>query len=707
MNEFGRDQRQAKQDEREIRRLRLQMDKISSGGRVRPTAVVGPIPASARPVEWYFNANLLGLGDELELLEGPGVWISGSFVGGRAYYHIGAYGGGDAGISGVDFLLDSTWFCFGQALDLVAAAGVWISGSCADGVARYEIGAEAGVAYYGEISIDDNAVGQTLVNADQWYKITQFDTNGSSSGMTNDQADNKITVENAGTYELTFVASFNGSASVVYHLAIYIDGVIDTSLKIQRDIGTANTVGAVAIAGLAAIGAGDDIEVYVSCDGNNKEYLQGHANLSIRTIGRGAGGGAEGITGIDFAANDLGFGFGRALDLQEAAGVWISGSMDGDEAEYQIGAYPPDLSPYLTGVDLSPFLSGIDFLADDVWFGFGRALDLLAGLGIWISGTMVDDEANYQIGLYTTGAAGGAPADAEYWVRTGSAELSDEIVLGDGAEAANTTPSNINSQWGNKGGNARMVVVWDDVLGRPVWAHINAVDILTPAQILTFYGKPNGAYPDGSVGKALVGDGTNKITPAFILSYEPNTPTALSIDITASSGGYTPEVNPGDYPDTTWADYARAYETSEQIWEGDAVGEWVTFTATATVGGVAGLTKEETITFWNERMWGESTNAAIDTEAEIDTFHGAQNKEVSNSLSKSFTVTLGAGEYMIWISRTALGDPTFIDDDTGFGIDMTKVGDAISWDNARGFREDFDVWRSTYPNLGVLNVVVS
>jgi hypothetical protein len=149
--------------------------------------------------------------------------------------------------------------------------------------------------YYGEISIDDNAAGQSLAVADTWYKIAQFNTNGSSAGMTNDHANNKITVINAGTYEISFSCSFNGSANTTYHLAIYIGGIIDTAIKMQRSLGAPNSIGAVAMSGIVAIAAGKDVEVYVNAGANNRDYLQNHANLNIRSVG-GAGG-SQGATG--------------------------------------------------------------------------------------------------------------------------------------------------------------------------------------------------------------------------------------------------------------------------------------------------------------------------------------------------------------------------------------------------------------------------
>lgn len=304
----------------------------------------------------------------------------------------------------------------------------------------------------------------------------------------------------------------------------------------------------------------------------------------------------------------------------------------------------------------------------------------------------------------TGGGGGGAPTDATYWVRTAHSGLSNEIVLGDGASVAHTTDT---TRWNAQTGTARQVVVWGG--SGPVWAYLESIDILEPAQI-TFLGvRPAGSYPDGLTSIALVAaSGTD--TPQFQAIYLPNSPTALSIDIQSHTygGARTPEVNPSDYPDTTWSDYARSWESSQAINRGQAVGESIVFLATATVGGVPGKTRSVNLIYYNERMWGKSSEAAIDTETEIDAFYAANSKEISNSRSKTWNITLGAGEYGYFIVRTALGDPTFYiypqGGTPGLPGGMSKVGSAVSWDNVRGFRENFDVWRTDNSGLGAITI---
>jgi hypothetical protein len=181
----------------EIRALKKRMEAVTSGDTIRADTISGVIPAANIPVYWWYNGNLLGAGVKADLIAGAGVWISGTFVAGRAYYYIGAYatGGGGAsgtvawyesggllgealevdfepgnciwisgslvagrptyeigfypscaggpggGISGVDFAVNGDPLCFGAGIDLQEEWGVWISGSCAGGEATYKIGA--------------------------------------------------------------------------------------------------------------------------------------------------------------------------------------------------------------------------------------------------------------------------------------------------------------------------------------------------------------------------------------------------------------------------------------------------------------------------------------------------------------------------------------------------------------------------------------
>lgn len=259
------------------------------------------------------------------------------------------------------------------------------------------------------------------------------------------------------------------------------------------------------------------------------------------------------------------------------------------------------------------------------------------------------------------------------------------------SDAAHTTNT---SRWNAVAGTARMVVVWDSDAQRPTWARLNAVDVFEPASILTFTVTPIGSYPNGVAGSAMVASSLTD-SPRFAATYQ-GSATVIGIDIVSHTygGGRNPEVSASDYTQTALDGPA--------INRGREVGESVTFRLSATISGGT-HTKDATLTYVNERIWGVSA-VDIDDGTKIDTFRAAQSKELSNALAKTFAVTAGSGEYIYYLIRSALGTPTFTVGgfEGGFALNAT-----VSWPNARGFTEDFDVWRSDNPSLGATTVVVT
>jgi len=129
-----------------LRDLKRRVEAVMVGDSVRADAIDGIIPAANAPVNWFYNGNLLGAGTRADWIAGAGVWISGTFVAGRAYYLIGAYATGGGGTSGtVAWYVEHDHFCDALEAELAAGAGIWISGTCEAGGthAKFEIGAYA------------------------------------------------------------------------------------------------------------------------------------------------------------------------------------------------------------------------------------------------------------------------------------------------------------------------------------------------------------------------------------------------------------------------------------------------------------------------------------------------------------------------------------------------------------------------------------
>jgi len=118
-----------------------------------------------------------------------------------------------------------------------------------------------------------------------WTKLTQFDSNGESQGVTVDATNNKITLDTAGKYLTVVQLSFSGTGSVTWNLAVYWNGSIVAGACAERKLGTGGDVGSVSILGIVdASSAGNDIEVYVNPDGSSKDIVITHAQLTVHRL---------------------------------------------------------------------------------------------------------------------------------------------------------------------------------------------------------------------------------------------------------------------------------------------------------------------------------------------------------------------------------------------------------------------------------------
>lgn len=74
---------------------------------------------------------------------------------------------------------------------------------------------------YGEIFVDDGVTAQTVATGTTYTKLTFFVTNGTSSGVTPDAANDKITLTKAGKYKVQGSFSFSGTANSNWRIALF------------------------------------------------------------------------------------------------------------------------------------------------------------------------------------------------------------------------------------------------------------------------------------------------------------------------------------------------------------------------------------------------------------------------------------------------------------------------------------------------------
>jgi hypothetical protein len=326
-------------------------------------AYASPAPTSISGVDVLVKDGEVGFAQATDFHEGAGLWISGTFAAPEATVTIGAYPATPApsSISGVDFDVNGADLGYGAGLDIEQDSGVWISGTMAGGRAQYKVGAYPPTAPPTSISgVDFDLNSGSLC----WGHVLELDE-GSGAWISGTCVAGKA-IYKVGTYPAASPATS-------------ISGV-DVLVK-DSEVGFAK-----------ALDFREGSGVWISGTFS--------APQAVVTLGAyPAAAPPTSISGVDFQLNAGNLCWGHVLDLDEGSGVWISGSCVGGAGKYKIGAYPA------TG---GTGMSGVSFARDNYALGAGQGLDLHEGAGIWISGSVSGGEAEYCFGVtdgFTPGAA--------------------------------------------------------------------------------------------------------------------------------------------------------------------------------------------------------------------------------------------------------------------------------------------------------------
>lgn len=130
-----------------------------------------------------------------------------------------------------------------------------------------------------------------------------------------------------------------------------------------------------------------------------------------------------------------------------------------------------------------------------------------------------------------------------------------------------------------------------------------------------------------------------------------------------------------------------------------AVGGSVTFTLNA-AGAAGSASSSITHTFYNNVYWGLSTKNSGYVAADIT---GLANKTLQNTYATTFTLSPGAGQYIIYAYPARLGTATFSVGGFTGGFDGPTT---VSVTNASGYTENYYLWNSRASNLGSTTVTV-
>jgi len=146
------------------------------------------------------------------------------------------------------------------------------------------------IPVYGEIYVAGGSTTQvTNASADTFDLITGFNTaagaDGASNGATNAKASNKITLDTAGTYKVTFSVSWTGTTNETYTMKVYLNGAAQDNVLLERKIGTGTDTGRAACSGYIVAAAGQDLDVRVAAAGTSSDFIPSSMNLNCARVG--------------------------------------------------------------------------------------------------------------------------------------------------------------------------------------------------------------------------------------------------------------------------------------------------------------------------------------------------------------------------------------------------------------------------------------
>ena len=110
------------------------------------------------------------------------------------------------------------------------------------------------------------------------------------------------------------------------------------------------------------------------------------------------------------------------------------------------------------------------------------------------------------------------------------------------------------------------------------------------------------------------------------------------------------------------------------------------------------ISKATSVNFLNGLYWGVGSNTEITNE-----FIRGLSKVLTSSRVKTFTVNPGSGEYIWYCIPSRFGNPTFLVGGFEGGFDLVTTFD---FTNSSGYKESYDIYRSTNSGLGSTDVTV-
>lgn len=94
-----------------------------------------------------------------------------------------------------------------------------------------------------------------------------------------------IDTEGSGLYLICMAFSFTGSLSTTYQFAVFVDGVYQSAVSCQAQIGASAEIQNVASCGLVALGEGQVIDARISANLNTRVISIRRGSLTVARVG--------------------------------------------------------------------------------------------------------------------------------------------------------------------------------------------------------------------------------------------------------------------------------------------------------------------------------------------------------------------------------------------------------------------------------------
>lgn len=132
-------------------------------------------------------------------------------------------------------------------------------------------GFDSVMGVYGGIIIEGGSTAQAFATGVAEI-MTEWTGNDIANGVTPDEANNKITIDNDGVYMVTFCCSFAGNNPIVNEFELRKNGAV-TGIKCQRKT-TSTDIGSCSFARPISLVSTDELSVWFTGDGNSNFTAQ-------------------------------------------------------------------------------------------------------------------------------------------------------------------------------------------------------------------------------------------------------------------------------------------------------------------------------------------------------------------------------------------------------------------------------------------------